>query len=113
MIESGFTVPTRWAEPSSPTSSVASKSSKRPRKVATTMCFTAKLALEWTGSSFHVPVGICCSVATDICCASVESLVSDGPLCPLGWLHVQLYQISGPQSVWHNTAMAAQELNVV
>src|SRR4051794_36466822 len=30
------------------------------------MCFTAKLALEWILSSCHVPVGICCSVATDI-----------------------------------------------
>ena len=33
-------------------------SSNVPRNVITPLCLTAKLTLEWTGSRFHVPVGI-------------------------------------------------------
>jgi hypothetical protein len=48
---------------------VASRFSKLPRKVATTMCLTAKLAEEWVGSSLHVPTGSC--VRTSVAVAGI------------------------------------------
>src|SRR4029077_12709076 len=62
----GSTVPVSSAAPSSPTVSVASSSSKRPRKVATSMCLTAKLADECVGSSFQVPTGRRVAVSTAV-----------------------------------------------
>src|SRR5690349_21500655 len=60
-MESALTTPSRRA-PESPATRFASNSSKRPRKVATTMCLTAKCAEEWTGSSVQVPVGTAVAV---------------------------------------------------
>ena len=46
-----------------PLSSIApSTSSKRPRKVATTLCLTPNSTVEWTGSTVQVPVGTAVSV---------------------------------------------------
>ena len=63
--------------PSSSTVSVASNSSKRPRKVETTMCLTANETVEWTGRGPRSPRE-CELVAVMAACDFLLGLVS-GP----------------------------------
>src|SRR5215469_17860491 len=63
------------AAPPSLTLRVASRCSKRPRKVDTPMCLTAKPAVEWTGSILQTPTGSLAGVSTalaDMGCSFLE-----------------------------------------
>ena len=78
-IESTSTEPVRTGVPSAPAERPPVYCSKRPRNVATTMCFTANPTVEWTGSILHLPAAMFSAVAVlmwaNLLCSLVRTAV--------------------------------------